>query len=182
VYGSSLRAVMSSIVRCRSGPIGLVSFIGWSFLSEVERPSILRTGLPVAPGCAIGPLPALPPHAPAQAGRSGATSCAGAFDAFRLRSLFGASRPYWADWQGPLWVGSDPPVTDGGGNVLRLLAAVRRAIDVPQGGVPGSSRLVSQQRATPHPALRATFPSKLEKGRNQPYRPFWVSARKGWAG
>jgi hypothetical protein len=25
-------------------------------------------------------------------------------------------------------------------------------------------RLASKQRATPHPALRATFPSKLEKG------------------
>src|SRR5271169_3423414 len=44
----------------------LVSLIGRSFLSEVERPSILRTGLPVAPSLsyrlATRPLGSRPPR------------------------------------------------------------------------------------------------------------------------
>src|SRR5271165_1977174 len=46
---------MSSIIRRRSGLTVLVSLIGRSFLSEVERPSILRTGLPVAPSLSYPP-------------------------------------------------------------------------------------------------------------------------------
>src|SRR5271157_1211438 len=48
----------------------LVSVIGRSFLSEVERPSILRTGLPVAPSLSYRPATHLSAHAPAQ--RAGA--------------------------------------------------------------------------------------------------------------
>src|SRR5208337_505654 len=48
----------------------LVSLIGRSFLSEVERPSILRTGLPVAPSLFYRLATRLSAHAPAQ--RAGA--------------------------------------------------------------------------------------------------------------
>src|SRR5271165_5969222 len=57
---------MSSIIRRRSGLTVLVSLIGRSFLSEVERPSNLRTGLPVAPSLsyrlATRPLGSRPPR------------------------------------------------------------------------------------------------------------------------
>src|SRR5208283_3886565 len=66
VCGLSLRAAMSSIIRRRSGLTVLVSLIGRSFLSEVERPSILRTELPVAPSLsyrlATRPLGSRPPR------------------------------------------------------------------------------------------------------------------------
>src|SRR5271166_3030207 len=48
----------------------LVSLIGRSFLSDVERPSILRTGLPVAPSLSNPLATHLSAHAPAQ--RAGA--------------------------------------------------------------------------------------------------------------
>src|SRR5208337_3350785 len=69
----------------------LVSLIGRSFLSEVERPSILRTGLPVAPSLSNPLATRLSAHAPREAGRSAATSCCGATYAFSLRPLSGAS-------------------------------------------------------------------------------------------
>jgi hypothetical protein len=59
----------------------LVSLIGRSFLSEVERPSILRTGLPVAPSLSYRLATGLSAHAPAQ--RAGAQ---------RLRALPHANR------------------------------------------------------------------------------------------
>src|SRR5271165_5417372 len=85
---------MSSIIRRRSGLTLLVSLIGRSFLSEVERPSILRTGLPVAPSLSNRLATRLPAHAPREAGRSAATSCLGATVAFRLRPQSGAFLPY----------------------------------------------------------------------------------------
>ena len=44
------------------------SLIGRSFLSEVERPSILRTGLPVAPSLSYRLATRLSAHAPPQSG------------------------------------------------------------------------------------------------------------------
>src|SRR5208282_1508750 len=81
VCGLSLRAAMSSIIRRRSGLTVLVSLMGRSFLSEVERPSILRTGLPVAPSLFYRLATGLSAPAPAQ--RAGAQ---------RLRALARPSR------------------------------------------------------------------------------------------
>src|SRR5271165_3782588 len=74
---------MSSIIRRRSGLTVLVSLIGRSFLSEVERPSILRTGLPVAPSLSYRLATRPPGSHPRAAGRSGATSCHGALLTYR---------------------------------------------------------------------------------------------------
>src|SRR5271165_4763255 len=61
---------MSSIIRRRSGLTVFVSFLGRSFLSEVELPSILRTGLPVAPSLSYRLATGLSAPAPTQ--RAGA--------------------------------------------------------------------------------------------------------------
>src|SRR5208282_1600696 len=78
----------------RSGLTVLVSLIGRSFLSEVERPSILRTELPVAPWLsyrlATRPLGSRPP--PAQ--RAGAE---------RLRALAPSFRT-GTEQERALWV------------------------------------------------------------------------------
>jgi hypothetical protein len=70
----------------------LVSLIGSSFLSEVERPSILRTGVPFAPSLfnrvATRPLGSCP----REAGWSGATSCA----ANPARSAYGRFLVFYA--------------------------------------------------------------------------------------
>src|SRR5271157_3988523 len=92
VCGLSLRAAMSSIIRRRSGLTVLVPLIGRSFLSEVERPSILRTGLPVAPSLSYRLATRPPGSHPRAAGRSGATSCVGASFPLRHRSLNRALR------------------------------------------------------------------------------------------
>ncbi len=63
----------------------LVSLMGRSFLSEVERPSILRTGLPVAPSLSYRLVTGLSVHAPAQ--RAGAQ---------RLRALAHPARSAYA--------------------------------------------------------------------------------------
>src|SRR5271165_3764148 len=78
---------MSSIIRRRSGLTVLVSLIGRSFLSEVERPSILRTGLPVAPTLSYRLATRPLGSRPRAAGRSGATSCPGASLPYRQRAL-----------------------------------------------------------------------------------------------
>src|SRR5271165_5009478 len=101
---------MSSIIRRRSGLTVLVPLIGRSFLSEVERPSILRTGLPVAPSLSYRLANRPPGSHPRAAGRSGATSCHGASlpfpDQRGTRALgrtdeFGACFPNGHSWRIP---------------------------------------------------------------------------------
>src|SRR5208282_3263127 len=112
VCGLSLRAAMSSIIRRRSGLTVLVSLMGRSFLSEVERPSILRTGLPVAPSLIYRLATGLSAPAPAQ--RAGAQ---------RLRALAHPARSAYArflafsartgaDREGQQWVDSGRLVAD----------------------------------------------------------------------
>src|SRR5208282_4745052 len=100
VCGLSLRAAMSSIIRRRSGLTVLVSLMGRSFLSEVERPSILRTGLPVAPSLIYRLATGLSAPAPAQ--RAGAQ---------RLRALAHSSRTR-TDQERQQRVESGRPVAD----------------------------------------------------------------------
>src|SRR5271165_3666283 len=111
---------MSSIIRRRSGLTVLVSLIGRSFLSEVERPSILRTGLPVAPSLSNRLATRLSAHAPREAGRSAATSCPGAAVAFRHRPQSGALLSFVApvDRRGPPF--RDLPIVDQGGRQSTL--------------------------------------------------------------
>src|SRR5208337_3060070 len=77
------------------GLTGLVSLIGCSFLSEVERPSILRTGLPVAPSLsyrlATRPLGSRPP--PQRAGAERLRALAQPTPSSR-RPLSRGSRPH----------------------------------------------------------------------------------------
>src|SRR5271165_6794703 len=68
----------------------------------VERPSILRTGLPVAPSLSYRLATRPLGSRPRAAGRSAATSCPGATDVFSRRPLSRAYRPFI----GPILKGS----------------------------------------------------------------------------
>src|SRR5208283_847453 len=94
VCGLSLRAAMSSIIRRRSGVTVLVSLMGRSFLSEVERPSILRTGLPVAPSLIYRLATGLSAPAPAQ--RAGAQRLRALAQSFRTGD--DRERQHWVEW------------------------------------------------------------------------------------
>ncbi len=104
----------------------------------------------------------------------------------RRRRMFSACRPRAVRLQGRVAVATDPPGAATAFTQVIEPAGGRRAPPSPRSGegvaegdgwgvesralgpqVRGNvraSRLASQRRATPHPALRATFPSKLGKG------------------
>src|SRR5260370_24658897 len=96
VFGLSLRAAMSSIIRRRSGLTVLVSLMGSSILSEVDNTLDLRMGLSNPPALSCQLASGLSALAPAQ--RAGAQRlCALTHRVGSPRSI-GALRKVHSPW------------------------------------------------------------------------------------